>query len=397
MKDIKVVIGANFGDEGKGLITDYLVKQFEQVSNKRTLVIRYNGGAQAGHTVNIENARHVFHHIGSGALRRASTYLSNHFISSPMLFAKEIEELWFKGVSLPLVYVSARSQITTPYDIMINQALEKSRGNDRHGSCGIGFNETIQRSTVGLGIPLSVILPVSILPDTRLFKDTVDYIRRSYVPRRLENLGIDIDRELLMSEAIFENFLKDCKTFFHNTVIVEDEQLFLGGYNNIVFEGAQGLRLDKDYGDFPYVTHSNTGLNNVFDVIGDGEYETMEVHYVTRAYLTRHGVGPLANEYPSKPYDEIVDHTNIHNDYQGSLRFAPLDVDEMCSYINKDVMRYNDKQFDVVPVVTCCDQVPDDVEIDVVSQLEKHADGKMLVSYGPRADNVKQILSANLD
>ena len=396
MKDVKVVIGANFGDEGKGLITDYLAHKFEKANNDRTLVVRFNGGAQAGHTVKVGNTRHVFHHIGSGTIRGAATYLSKHFVSSPMLFKKELDDLWEKGIRPPMVYVSAESQITTPYDIMINQRLEQLRGESRHGSCGIGFNETIQR--YALFQRPSVILPVGIIPNTKLFKDTVDYIRVSYVPRRLNDLGIDLDESLLMSDEIFYNFIEDCKHFFFNTVVVPNEETVLERYNyNIVFEGAQGLRLDKDYGEFPFVTHSNTGLKNVFDIIGNIEYESMEVYYVSRGYLTRHGAGPLENEYNEKPYEAIVDETNIHNDYQGSLRFAPLDIDRMCSYIQQDVMNHNDKNFDVVPVITCLDHIPNEEEIRVVGEMEKHADGKMLVSYGPEAKDVCEIVSAKLD
>lgn len=136
MRDISVVIGANYGDEGKGLVTDFL-------SNSETLVVRFNGGAQAGHTVvTPEGQRHVFHHIGSGALRGAATLLSRFFIVNPFIFLKEVKELGFE----PTVSIDPRASVTTPYDMLLNQAVERKRGEERHGSCGLGINETVTRS-----------------------------------------------------------------------------------------------------------------------------------------------------------------------------------------------------------------------------------------------------------
>ena len=113
-----------------------------QVENP--LVIRFNGGAQAGHTVTSpEGIRHVFSHFGSGTLAGASTYLSKYFIVNPILFNREYDVLIKKGI-VPRVYVSPECIVTTPFDMMINQVIEKRRDGDRHGSCGYGIFETIK-------------------------------------------------------------------------------------------------------------------------------------------------------------------------------------------------------------------------------------------------------------
>ena len=123
----QVVIGAQFGDEGKGRLID----AYAAPLGSQALVIRFNGGAQAGHTVvTPEGMRHVFSHIGSGALVGAATFLSRFFVCHPMLFRKEIESLAIQGVQ-PDVYVDPQSPVTTPYDMMLNQIIERERVDPR--------------------------------------------------------------------------------------------------------------------------------------------------------------------------------------------------------------------------------------------------------------------------
>ena len=122
-----VVIGAAFGDEGKGLITHLMASQY----GRDAVVVRFNGGAQAGHTVvTNDSQRHVFRHFGSGSFVGAMTFLSRYFVSNPILFLEEIEALSLLGIK-PTVYIDPASPITTPYDMMINQIVEEVRGNQR--------------------------------------------------------------------------------------------------------------------------------------------------------------------------------------------------------------------------------------------------------------------------
>ena len=135
-----VVIGAGYGDEGKGLMTDYFCRS----APSNPLVIRFNGGAQAGHTVVTEDGRrHVFSHFGSGEFAGARTYLSDDFIVNPIKFREEYNTLYSKHVR-PITYISENCRITTPYDMILNQCIETCRSN-RHGSCGLGIFTTIQR------------------------------------------------------------------------------------------------------------------------------------------------------------------------------------------------------------------------------------------------------------
>lgn len=349
----QVVIGAQFGDEGKGRMIDYYAAQV----GGEGLVIRFNGGAQAGHTVvTPEGIRHVFSHVGSGAFVGAATFLSRFFVSHPMLFLKEIESLATKGVS-PEVYVDPRSPVTTPYDIMINQIAERERGADRHGSCGIGFGETIERNLMP-----AYALTVADLADRARLVAKLDEIRREYAPGRLARLGFagsfKNSADLFLSDAILEHFVDDTERFLQLATVVDLKTATRG--RHLLFEGAQGLLLDQDRGFFPYVTRSNTGLRNVLALATELELTELEVTYVTRPYTTRHGAGPLPHEVPEKPYPNIVDTTNIPNDWQGALRFGWLDLDVLRDAIAGDLVET--KQLMNLSIqkrlaVTCLDQV----------------------------------------
>ena len=169
-----VVVGANFGDEGKGLAVDTIVARDPDAT-----VIRFNGGAQAGHTVVAEDGRrHVFSHFGAGTLRGAATFLSRFFVVQPSIFVREAVELAGIGVN-PVVFVDPDAQVTTPFDVFINQWVEETRGGTRHGSVGVGFGETIERAE--LGYPLAV----RELGDDKCILEILTRIRDVWLPVRL--------------------------------------------------------------------------------------------------------------------------------------------------------------------------------------------------------------------
>jgi len=316
MRSARVIIGANFGDEGKGKVTDYYASKL----GENTLVIRFNGGAQAGHTVlTPKGKRHIFSHFGSGTLAGAKTYLSKFFVVNPIIFRREFKELKDLGVE-PQVFVDGDCFVTTPYDMILNQLLEESRGLSRHGSCGIGFNETIERSLRN-GYKISV-------SDGYEISDKLKDIQNGYLPKRLKELNIrevfDKWNEVKTNPNIISHYLEDLE-FFRDNVIVSDPEWFRR--LNLIFEGSQGLMLDEDYGYFPHVTRSRTGLSNVCKLVSDFGIDFFNITYVTRPYITRHGKGPLHYELNGAPYSRVEDKTNICNKYQGPLRFAILDLD----------------------------------------------------------------------
>lgn len=351
MIPVKIVIGSNFGDEGKGLITDF-------ISEKESVVVRFNGGVQAGHTVCADNIRHVFHHFGSGTLKGAKTYLSQFFIVNPILFRYEHHELGIKNI-IPKIYIHPECNVTTPYDMMLNQIIEKSRSR-KHGSCGLGIHETIERSKK---IPLKLYNLLSEDHTRRVLME----IRSSYMYHRLKEEGIDFSptvqdrfivewRKRVWDNGLIDRWIEDCKFFIENLSndVTYHDDLFKEA-KSIIFEGAQGLQLDEDNElNWPHVTHSKTGTHNVKMICENFglDFENSELIYVTRPYFTRHGEGPLPRELINLIDVDVIDNTNISNEWQGSLRFAYLSKELLKETIDNDAQGKSYKL-----ALTCLDQI----------------------------------------
>jgi len=176
-----IVIGAGYGDEGKGYFTDYISSK-----KNKSVVIRFNGGAQAGHTVTTpDNKTHVFGHFTSNLfLDNSSGYLSKYFQLNPIVYLKELKQLKNLGIN-PEMACHDNCYVSTPYDMLLNQWLEKSRGDERHGSCGLGIGETIHRSEVE-NIPLFAFE----LKDKVILKNKLQKIKK-YFEKRVRTLGLD--------------------------------------------------------------------------------------------------------------------------------------------------------------------------------------------------------------
>jgi adenylosuccinate synthase len=393
------VIGANFGDEGKGLATDALAADL-MMRGEDPVVVRSNGGAQAGHTVETQGRRHVFHHVGSGAFTGARTHLSRFFVAHPMLLLRELEELRPLLPGSPHISIDPRAQVTTPWDVFLNQAIEAARGASRHGSCGVGFGETLER--VSKGVTLTAADLAS--PD---LADRLIAIRDGWTGARLEALGIaDLpevlrNRGALWSDGLLERFVQDARIFTGLVPARSDAEL---GSETLLFEGAQGLMLDMDLGLMPHLTRSNTGLRNMIAIAEEAGIGEIRPLYMTRAYMTRHGAGPLLHETDALPWANVVDPTNRPNPWQGTLRTAPLDLDETARFIRADLAFAEGSGVRVSPGigVSCLDQVRGDAQLMVEGGLVHHPAGQIadlvqehlglmarLQSWGPTRGDVR--------
>ena len=352
---VLAVIGAGYGDEGKGLLTDALAHAL----GPDTVVIRHNGGAQAGHTVTLPDGRaHVFHHVGSGSLAGAKTFLSRHFVSNPIVLAEELAGLTRLGVA-PRISADESGLFTTPWDMMINQFVEEARGGARHGSCGLGFGETIERcGHADFATPLAMLRG-----DPGLLRARFDGIRREWVPARLTRLGQPglwlAHRDLILSEEGLERAVATALGLLTQVDLVTEPREAIPMDAPIVFEGAQGLMLDQSRGAFPHVTRSQTGIVNALDVAGALSIGRIEAIYATRAYVTRHGAGPLAHEQAGPPSPSFSDPTNRPNPWQGRLRFGLLDLDILSAAIRADLSDAAGVAVTVEPrlAMTCLDQL----------------------------------------
>lgn len=342
-----VVIGAGYGDEGKGALTDALAAR----AGRAGTVVRFNGGAQAGHTVELpDGRRHVFAHVGAGSFAGWRTALSRFFVCHPSLFLREWQALARLGVT-PDVTVDPRCPVTTPYDMLVNQWAEQARGAARHGSVGVGFGETVGRCE-----DPAYALHVADLTHPDRLRDRLAAIRDAWTPTRLAALGLPApageQAALLRSPALLDRFVEDTAAFLAR---VETGVPFLRG--PVVFEGAQGLLLDQDRGAFPHVTRSNTGLRNVLVLAAEAGIGRLDVHYVTRCYATRHGAGPLGHAWTTaRP--RVVDRTNQPHPYQGTPRQGWLDLDVLGRSIAADLSDARGSGLEVRHglAVTCLDQ-----------------------------------------
>lgn len=324
----RAVIGASYGDEGKGRTVDWLAAP----EGPAALVVRSNGGAQAAHTVVRPNgARHVFHHIGSAALHGARTHLSRFMVSHPVMFSQERVQLRQHRV-VPVVTADPRGFVTTPWDMMINQAIEFARGGGRHGSCGLGFGETVGRCEAG-NFPLTV----ADLHD-RALADKVLEIRDRWLPARRAELELDPGTsplEFANSDALLRNFLDHCDTFVRQVALRADADI--SSEEAVIFEAAQGLLLDQNAAGFPFLTRSNTGMANIAAIAAEAGIADVDPVYVTRCYLTRHGRGPMEDERDIARWFTVDDPTNRPNTWQESLRFGLIDPTRLGARIRSDI------------------------------------------------------------
>lgn len=336
------VVGSNYGDEGKGLATDYLA-----LHSERPLVVRHNGGAQSGHTVEVGDKRFVFHELSSGSMRGSDTYWAKTFYPDMYKLADEIEEYLsvvandVKEERLITIYASPETNITTIDDVLLNMLMETSRGEGRHGSCGMGIWEASLRTKAGYTITMDYLSGVT----TNDLIDRLKTIREEYVIPRIKSLGLDlaIDKDiddLLSNDDVLINFAERVIDNMKYVKLQPMTKEFLGKYSDVIFETGQGLCLDaENKKSLPHVTGSRTGITNPVKLLGEIGLKLDEVIYVTRSYLTKHGAGPLVNE-DSKLRELIKsnDLTNIHNKWQGTIRYARFDsIDWILDNIREDV------------------------------------------------------------
>lgn len=384
----KIVLGSAFGDEAKGVMVDYLCKNSRSDSYQQTvpLVIRANGGMQAGHTVvyneNGISKRHIFAQFGSGTFRNAHTYYSQHCTFYPTGAVREYNALRDLGVS-PTLYVDALAPLTTPYDLFYNRALENSRNNKRHGSCGLGFGTTVERHGT------SCKLYVQDLKNGSVLKTKLENVKKYYE----EKMRWDLDsvKENFYSndlDAAIEFFLDNCAMCYNicgiGFVQIVNEKEFFAAVNNkfheIIFEGAQGILIDMDFGFFPHVTRSNTTSKNALEIIKRNNLPEPEIFYMTRAYQTRHGEGPMSEKHKELlKLKENKNETNVYNDWQRNFRKCLLDIDLLnyafeCDNNFSAGLKKN-------LVITCLDQIDEKWYVLINGEPKEIKESKELVPH----------------
>lgn len=350
-KNAYIIVGLGFGDEGKGLATDFLCLQ-----SPNSIVIKYNGGHQAAHRViTKEGKSHIFSHFGSGTFRNIPTYRSKYCTFEPMSFLKEFRTLG----STPTIYIDEECSITTYYDILFNQAIEISNGEKRLGSSGAGYRTTIERQK-----QLDEKLLFRDLFINNNFEKKLGRIQEYYRTRtNLEtsfvfdsfNHGVELDKYL---RAVGE--VK--KLIFNKTIMpVKEREIFLSNkWQTYIFEGSQGILLDQNFGTKPHVTLSNATSRNAHEIIA--RYKEVSflksIYYITRAYQTRHGPGPFREKSPNFVLYNNENESNRTNEFQGEFRTNFLDIDQLNYALECDNIYSSEVGKNLI--ITCLDHFPSD-------------------------------------
>lgn len=251
-----------------------------------------------------------------------------------------------------------RGLVTTLVDVLLNQEAEAARDAARHGSTGMGFGETIERSERGYA------LRVSDMANPDAAEDAVIRLLREWAPQRAKELGIRVTADAIGGTRIDENLLRSIATatrnsaIFFRSFVTASPDSEISQADAVVFEGAQGLRLDMDLGVMPHVTRSNTGMTNIAIACAEAGIGHVNALYVTRAYATRHGAGPLPMETAGvSGWARVVDRTNAPNEWQGEIRAAPLDAHGLGDIIRRDLLTARGVSVSPSLGVTCVDQL----------------------------------------
>ena len=278
-----IVLGAQWGDEGKGKMTDYLAEG-------ANVVVRYQGGNNAGHTVEVGEKQYKLHLIPSGILHDEKlNVIGNGVVVDPKAFFTEIDYLKEEGVKVTpeKLIVSDRAHVIMPYHKVLDKLKEKARGKNDIGTTGKGIGPCYTDKFERCGIRVCDLIDKEVFKEK--LKDNIE-MKNKYIVNVLggEPLSFEeIYEEYSKYGEKLKHFVKDTSVRVYNE-IKEDK--------TVLFEGAQGMLLDIDYGTYPYVTSSNTTAGGVANGVGIGPNMITNAVGIAKAYTTRVGKGPFPTE-----------------------------------------------------------------------------------------------------
>lgn len=288
-----VILGTQWGDEGKGKIVDLL-------TDKATYVVRYQGGHNAGHTLVIEGEKTVLHLIPSGVLRaNVKCLIGNGVVVSPEALMKEIAMLEARGVPVrERLLISEACPLILPYHIALDQAREKARGSKAIGTTGRGIGPAYEDKVARRGLRIGDLFHFDRF-ESKLRE--VMEIHNFALVNYYHEAAVDVEEVLAYCKAI----ATELRTMVADIPALLDEARRNG--DHIMFEGAQGTLLDIDHGTYPYVTSSNTTAGGVSTGAGFGPRYIDYVLGIVKAYTTRVGSGP----FPTELNDNVGEHLGV--------------------------------------------------------------------------------------
>lgn len=276
-----VLLGAQWGDEGKGKVTDYLAE-------RASMVVRYQGGNNAGHTVVVGSEEFKLRLIPSGILYPDTTcVIGNGVVIDPRVLLKELDYLQEKGIDTSNLRISERAHVIMPYHVLIDTLDEEAKGDKKIGTTKNGIGPCYMDKSARIGIRIA------------------DLMDKDEFAERLKNV-LDIKNNLFVKlygvepmsfDALYEEYCgyaDKLRQYVTDTSLLIDNTLKAG--KNVVFEGAQGTLLDLDHGTYPYVTSSNPIASSACVGAGIGPTNITQVLGIVKAYTTRVGEGPFPTE-----------------------------------------------------------------------------------------------------
>lgn len=365
-----VVVGAQWGDEGKAKITDLLAEYAD-------LIIRYQGGCNAGHTVVVNNEKYKFHLVPSGVLyKNKFCFIGAGTVIHPETFLEETSELISRGVNLSSLKISPLATVTLPYHIDIDGISEDNSGKNKIGTTKKGIGPTYSDKVGRYG------LKIQDLYDEELLNARLDAILplKNKILEKVYNTKTYTKEEMLKKcreyAKIFEPYVYNEWVEKLSSALKEDKK--------ILFEGAQGIMLDIDYGTYPFVTSSNPIGGGAATGSGIGPTHIDNVIGVTKAYVTRVGEGPFITELTDKTGEKI---RNIGGEF-GTTTGRP----RRCGWFDAVLSRYCTLVGGLTQMaITKLDVFNDFDEIKVCNAYKDKRNGKIYKDY-PTNINIHRYL-----
>lgn len=317
MSKVDVLLGLQWGDEGKGKIVDVLAPKYD-------VVARFQGGPNAGHTLEFDGIKHVLHQIPSGIFReKTRNIIGNGVVLDPIIFKKEIEGLQKFNLNVKgNLFISKKATLIVPTHRLLDQAYEKAKGENKIGSTLKGIGPSYQDKIGRQGLRVGDILSENFKEKFRKLTDIHFEILKNH---QIEYNWSEIEAQFL--DAV--NFLREFK-------LVDSEYLInkeISSGSTILAEGAQGSLLDIDFGSYPFVTSSNTVTAGACTGLGVAPRHIGEVYGIFKAYSTRVGSGP----FPTELLDEEGEKLRKEGNEFGSTTGRP----RRCGWIDLPSLKYS--------------------------------------------------------
>jgi adenylosuccinate synthase len=317
MSKVDVLLGLQWGDEGKGKIVDVLAPKYD-------VVARFQGGPNAGHTLEFDGIKHVLHQIPSGIFReKTKNIIGNGVVLDPVIFKGEIEKLQKYNLNVYAnLFISKKATLILPTHRLLDQAYEKAKGDNKIGSTLKGIGPTYQDKIGRQGLRVGDVL-------TDVFRDKFNHLTQIHF-KILKEYDIAFnwnELEAQFFDAV--SFLKD----FH---LIESEYVLnqeLKAGSRVLAEGAQGALLDIDFGSYPFVTSSTTVTAGACTGLGVAPRHIGEVYGIFKAYSTRVGSGP----FPTELLDDEGDLMRKEGNEFGSTTGRP----RRCGWLDIPSLKYS--------------------------------------------------------